>query len=213
MPEMRAPAERSSGRLLYFLPAAFVLTIAFTFAPLATRAMQYPLTPQQVQAAISFGRAHSPSQVVGMPELNFRDSSGWKPSVNIITPWANLAFDASYANANYQDLNNATIKADSKSSELRVSAYAFDPNDVDSNENAVIVISQDGKILHPLTISVGEKSVSEYPVVGYTTPIRSRFSCKALKLDEPFTVIVANVLIGEYQTGEVRYEVDPRTFN
>lgn len=84
------------------------------------------------------------------------------------------------------------------------------------NDDAVIVIEQNGTIIQPINRQVDTPRVVRRRLIvsdhiGYETSIDSEFSIGSVNIAAPFTVIVANYEFASVRNVESRFAIDPRT--
>jgi hypothetical protein len=169
--------------------------------------MEIPMTASAIADAKAFGQSHDQSAVFQLPGYDFDTGDNFKPSISITTPWLTTAFAAANARSRYSAISPILMKQIRATRNFTVDARTFSES-LHANDDTVIVIKQDDKVIQAVERRVADEQVTETPVVGYRTRISCDFSAKKVNIHRPFTVVVGNVWIG-LSMGEVTFDVDP----
>lgn len=188
---------------------AFGLGLVVTIAP--ATALDLPMTPSEIQAAIDYGANNSPSSIAADPTQQLGNGeSASQPWGQIITPFSALAFASAEAHAKYQSVSNELLHETKAAKTFTIVADAFD-TELPMNDDMAVVIKQSGRVIHPVSkdLHSDEEVISIDDNAGYRTSVDADFSYKTLNVRLPFTVVIANYGMRGQETD---FAVDPTTF-
>lgn len=183
------------------------LTFALMLMPVSTLAIEWPVNVSEAKA---FGESMSPMQVV-QHDLQLNGSTPTSPHGSISTPFGFQAFVYSTLHAKYQDPSPANLAEIKQHTYLSIRVFAFSTI-LGTNNEMVVVIKQNGRIIHAFKNDKPDEDVTDYPRVGYRTTQGFSFQMADFDTQAPFTVAVANAVVdGGVATGETDWQVDPST--
>lgn len=191
-----------------------IAVIAFIIAAAATataaRAIELPMTADDVKAAIVYGQQTPVERIVADPAMQLGSMSATVPWGSIQTPFELLAFGAAQAQAKYESISSDWLREAKAATTFDVDANAFSTA-LHMNDEMTVVIKQGNKVIH----AASKKLDSDAEVLtlndeaGYRTALTASFSYKAVNVHEPFTVVIANYgMAGR----EYDFDVDPTQF-
>jgi hypothetical protein len=187
---------------LKFAATAAILSALLTISnQVAANAIEWPLSLADAKA---FGESTTTNAMArdASYKLTTNDS---KQGLNLVTPFYIAAFTFANNKQSYSEATSSELLEMKHNSVLLVTAYAFSDS-LTLNDGMVVVIKQDGHIIHP--ISSHKDSVSVAPTADYMTNKSFEFSLSSFRYNQPFTLILANMAPGNTDSS---WNVDPNT--
>jgi hypothetical protein len=186
---------------------SLAIVLALSLAAQAS-AIDWPL---QLSSAKNFGESTTTKELANDGNYILLRPTDYSPNAVLTTPFSLAAFAYANSKATYTPLNETDLAEISRMNSLEVAAFAFSKV-LGANDDLVVVIKQNGKVITGTTHGKTSQSVTDNPEVGYSTTKSYRFPLSSFDTTQAFDVVIANVVTnGNVDKSEISWTINPAT--